>query len=411
MKKINERRFGLIEVIVVILVTAIFSSLATGIIIFSKDGSRYVDFSNNTQVKEFLEVYASIITGYYEDVSEEDLVNSAINGMFDYLGDDYSSYLNKKETDALDEKLNGEYEGIGITIGTGNVIVQVFENSPAEAAGIKAGDVLTLVNGEDISNKSTEEISGMIKNSNQKKVLVSVLRGSEKIEVTIELKKIEIPSVTYKVVNQNNKKVGYMYLDTFGNKTVGQVEAALKAMEKEGVSSLIIDVRDNTGGYLSSAEDIASLFLAKGKVIYYMEDKMGISTTKDTTGTKREYPIVVLVNRSSASASEILAGALRESYGATIVGETTFGKGKVQQKLNLDTGGMVKYTSARWLMPNKECIDGIGIKPNYEIVPDYSLQPTNIDSETFKTEWEMYVNYLRGISEEQYNKAVEILAK
>ena len=176
-----------------------------------------------------------------------------------------------------------------------------------------------------------------------------------------------IPAVSSSIKEVNGKKIGYIYLETFSSTLDTQVESTLLSMEKEGIDSLIIDVRNNTGGYLSSCTNIIELFLEKNKLMYTIKSKKASTDYKDETDVKRDYPIVVLINGNSASASEILAGALKYSYGAKLVGTKSFGKGKVQTTGTLDDGTMIKYTSAKWYMPNGECIDGVGIEPDINI--------------------------------------------
>ena len=166
---------------------------------------------------------------------------------------------------------------------------------------------------------------------------------------------------------KNGQNIGYMYIETFSTTVANQVEKALKRIDNDKISKLIIDLRNNGGGYLSAASDIASMFLEKGKKIYSLEDKDSIKDYNDETDEKKNLKVVLLVNDGTASASEILTAALKDSYGAEVVGTTTFGKGKVQQTKSLSDGTMVKYTTARWLRPNGECIDNIGIKPDYEV--------------------------------------------
>ena len=184
-------------------------------------------------------------------------------------------------------------------------------------------------------------------------------------------------------------------METFSNTLATQVEKALNDLESNGMTSLIIDLRENTGGYLTAATDVASIFLEKGKRIYGLEYQNEVTNYNDETREHKEYNIVVLINENTASASEILASALKESYGATIVGETSFGKGKVQQTMQLDDGSMVKYTSAYWLTPNGTCIDGVGISPDYYVTNEQTTDENG---------------NITGITDLQLNKAVEILS-
>ena len=200
----------------------------------------------------------------------------------------------------------------------------------------------------------------------------------------MEVKNINKPALSYSVEEFNNKKLGYIQIQTFSQTLAEQVKQTLNKIEKDNISGLIIDLRGNGGGYLNAATDTASLFLEKGKVIYSLENKNSLDTTKDETDEKRSYPIVVLVNEGTASASEILAGALKDSYGATIVGKKSYGKGKVQQVKNLKDGSTVKYTTARWLRPNGECVDGVGIIPDYEIEIEIVDETTVVDTQLKK---------------------------
>ena len=176
-----------------------------------------------------------------------------------------------------------------------------------------------------------------------------------------EIRTLYIPALQYKMLDHS---IGYIYISSFSGTLKNQMIDALNYLENEGMESLIIDIRNNTGGYLFAAQEVASLFLEKGKTIYSLEEKDGIKEYKDETDEKRDYKIVLLQNEGSASASEILIAALKESYGATVVGTTSYGKGKVQQTYSLDDGSMVKYTSAKWLTPTGNCIDEIGISPD-----------------------------------------------
>lgn len=383
--------FKLIEVIVIVIITGLLCTAATGMIFYKHYGAPLA-VSKNEHVNEFLEVYSSIVDEYYENVDENELIDSAINAMFTYLGDDYTEHLTEEETDELLDKLAGEYQGIGVEIYQNHIVYDVFEESPAEKAGIKVNDQIIKINDEDISDKDNAYVADKIKNSSGK-FTITLARDDKEVVVTVEKDKLYVPSVNSKVIEENNHKIGYMQITTFSTTTDKQFEKILKKLEKESnIDSLIIDVRSNAGGYLISAKDIASLFLKKGKVIYSLDEKGKKTEYKDKTSAKRDYPVVVLINQYSASASEILTAALKDSYGATLVGKKSYGKGKVQQTLSLDDGSMAKYTTAKWLRPNGDCIDKVGINPDYDIELEVNEEQT-------------------AIIDTQYNKAIEILSQ
>ena len=396
MKKKHNNIYGfkLIEVVVIVIITGILCTVATGMI-FHKHYENslvgaYEKIGDNEYINEFLQIYASITNEYYENVDQSELIDSAINGMFSYLGDDYSEHLTKKQTSDLLETLSGEYEGIGVEITIDKVISSVFDDSPAFKAGLKIDDKIIKVAGEDVNEKDNAYVADKIKSSTGK-VEIVVLRNDEELTVTVEKDNLDIPSVTSKIIEDGNKKIGYLQISTFSNTTYKQFEGFLKKMEAEGISGLVIDVRNNSGGYLKSAKDIASLFLKKGKVIYSLLEKGKTTKYKDQTATKRTYKVAVLINEYSASASEILAAALKDSYGATLVGKKSYGKGKVQQTLNLEDGSLAKYTTARWLTPSGICIDKIGLSPDYSV--DIGINATQ-----------------DGIIDKQYDKAIEVVA-
>jgi carboxyl-terminal processing protease len=214
-----------------------------------------------------------------------------------------------------------------------------------------------------------EELTNMINSSS--KVDLVVLRDNQELSFEIEVKKVSIPVVNSKVISKSEKQVGYIYLSSFTKNSYNQFKDALETLEHENIDSLIIDLRDNTGGYLSGAQDIADLFIKKDKVVYTLEYKDSTKTIKTKSNDYRTYPIVVLVNEYTASASEVLALALKESYGATLVGTKTFGKGKVQVTSTLSDDTMIKYTTAKWYSPNNNSIDEKGITPG--IIVNQSL--------------------------------------
>lgn len=382
--------FNLISVIIIICVTSIVSAITAGIIVTNNYDLSYKGLSNDKNLSEFLKAYSNIINNYYEEIDKEKMLDAAMDGMLNYLGDNYTTYLTKEQRKELEEKLAGEYEGLGIKI-SGREIIEVTESSPANKAGLLPGDLFVSVEGTDVTNATSSIISALIKDDSKKEVNIVIERNGTQMPFKIEKSIIPTSSISYELKENN---IGYLKIDIFSRPLTSEIEDALKEMESQGMQKLIIDVRDNTGGYLDSAETTASIFLEKGKLIYSLQDKKGKEDYKDKTDSKRNYPIVVLINHNSASSSEILASALKDSYNAILVGETSYGKGKVQQTFDMEDGAMAKYTSAKWLRPNGECIDGVGLKPDYEVSIIY-----NYDEE----------GNIVGYTDTQLNKAIEVI--
>ncbi len=389
----TKRGFSLLATIIIIIATGIISSIATGIILYNgykeKIGITYDRLSKDKSLREFLDVYSSLTNDYYKNVDKDKMLKKAIEAMTEYLGDKYTTYLTEDQKKQLENQLNGKYKGIGVLI-VDNVIKQVFDNSPAAKSGVKAGDKIIKVDGEDVRKKTATEIVNLIR-KNDKKSTIVFLRDQKEIELTLEFSSLDIPYVNYEKYDGG---IGYMYISGFSSSLEEQVRSALSHLEKEDIKSLIVDLRDNSGGYLSSASDVASIFLEKGKTIYSLSDNKGDMVYHDKTSEKTNYPIVVLINENSASAAEILAAALKESYGATLVGKKSYGKGKVQQTVTLEDGSMIKYTSAKWYTPNGDCIDEKGIKPDYNVELDIVY---NKDNEIVK------------VNDTQLEKAKELL--
>ncbi len=361
----SRKGFSLKSVAIIIIVTAIITSLTTGLIIYNNSklilGS--ASLSNDSALKEFLKVYSSLDENYYEDIDKTKMIDAAIAAMLKYLGEDYSTYLNQTETDSLSNKLSGTFKGIGISITNGNEIVKVYEDTPASKAGLKENDKIIRINDTDTEGKNQIEVANLIDKTKENTLVVS--RDGTELTFKVMPEEINTP-LTTQVYEKNDKKIGYIYIEAFTEKVGEEFKKSLEDLEQQGITSLIIDVRENTGGYLKGATEIASLFLEKGKTIYSLEGKDGVTTYKDETDEKRDYPVILLINENTASASEVLAAALQDSYGAKLVGKISYGKGKVQQTKQLEDGSMVKYTSARWLTPEGECIDGFGLAPHYE---------------------------------------------
>lgn len=362
-----KKGYGLTEIIIIIVITSIISALATGMLITktysTNEGYTYAQLTKDENIQEFLNVYSKIISSYYEDVNKTEIINSAINGMTSYLDDTYTSFLDEDKANSLINDLNATYEGIGITI-KDNVIVNVIKSSPAYKAGLMAKDEIIEINGKLTQDMTSEEIKDSIKNSSDG-VSLKINRSGEVKEVNnIKTAVLDEPSISYNIIDSTN--IGYLQISKFSNNLGKQVDFALEQMNN--ISSLIIDLRNDTGGYLEEAYSVAELFLKKGSLVYSLVDKNNkITKYKDKTNEKTDYSIIILINQNTASAAEILTGALKDSYGAILVGQKSYGKGKVQHTYSLESGSLIKYTSSKWLRPNGECIDTVGIEPDYNI--------------------------------------------
>ncbi|MCR5788006.1 MAG: S41 family peptidase [Bacilli bacterium] len=364
---VKKAYIKLSTIIIIMVVTAVISGLTAGIIVYSSysksTGISYKNVEGDVALRQFLEVYSSVNEEYYEDINKNEMIEAAIKGMLDYLGDNYTTYMDINQTSMLNDALTGEYKGIGILI-EDHMIKEVFSKSPAEKAGLLNGDIIIRINGIDVTDVSADEVAKRIKSS-KGNMTISVSRNNEELTFELSTEKLYVPAISSKVLDDTS--IGYIRIATFSSTVANQVSDALDELKDKNISSLIIDLRSNSGGFLNAAEDVSSLFLEKGKVIYSLKSKKLNDIVKDKTKAKTNYKIVVIVDENTASAAEIVASALKESYGATIVGKTSYGKGKVQQTISLIDGSMAKYTSAKWYTPNGTNIDKKGITPDVDV--------------------------------------------
>ena len=362
--------FSLLEVIIIILVTGIVVSLSTGLIVYNNYDKISKSKSDDTssEIKEFTESYNHIINSYIDEVDKSKLIDAAISGMYNFLNDEYSIYMDNDMTESLNEQLEGTYDGIGIEMTMNNkgviYVTQVFKNTPAEKAGLKPDDILVALDGESLEGKTTAEVASVIKKGTKSEFKLTYKRDNIEKTVTVNKKHIYINSVKSEIFDN----IGYINISTFSATTEEQVKKELDNFDKN-ISNLIIDLRNNTGGYLNAAYDVSELFLKKGKVIYQLKDRNNkITKFMAKSGEYRHFNnIIVIINGSTASASEILALALKESANAKIVGTKSYGKGTVQETSKLKSGSMVKYTTAYWLSPEGNSINKTGITPDYKI--------------------------------------------
>lgn len=347
------------------------------------------------QVEEKLNEIDWYIDHYYIfDVDRDKLADGLLAGYVSGLEDPYSVYYTpEKYTDIL-ESANGEYYGIGVLVTEdkdGTIqIVNVFSNSPAKEAGILKGDIIAGVDNLDITGMDLNQVVGYIKGKEGTSVELQIQRDGEAdlLNITVERRQVSVDTVEYRMLEDG---IGYLQLVQFDDVSLDQMTAAIEDLKSQGMEKLILDLRDNPGGLLTSVVDIADLFLPEAN-IFYMEDKSGSRTDYNATDDQLfDGELVVLVNENSASASEVLAGTLKDNGRAQLVGVTTFGKGIVQTFYSLSDGSGVKLTTAHYFTPSGTDIHGVGVTPNVE-----AEQPD--DEKTGESE-----------NDTQLNKALEII--
>lgn len=372
-----------IRLAIIIVMSMIIGSVFT---MFIKGNNNSVNYSYSSKDrKEFnslYETYDTIKKDYYKSVDSNTLIEGAINGMLGSLDDEHTMYFDKKSKEAFDAELSGNYYGIGAQIqltGEGTIrITKVFNDSPAEKAGLKAEDVFVSVDGVSVEGKSATEVANMLKSSTVKTSKIVIKRDGNEISFDVTKENITLFSVSSEMLKNNNKNIGYLSVSIFGQKTYSQFKDALLKLESQDMDSLIIDLRGNTGGYLYTVTNMLEEFVGKDNIMYQIQSSSGVKKYKSSKETSRKYKIVILVDENSASASEIMAASMKENYGAVLVGKTTYGKGTVQTTKDLSNGSMIKYTIEKWLTPNGKNIDKEGITPDYDvnIGDSYSNSPT-----------------------------------
>ena len=394
LKKDENDTYKFKEVLVIMLF-----SLALGfftcfsIITIFNGGKSY--FTVSKDLNKFIDAYYTIVDNYYGDLDKDELVNSAIQGMVNSVGDVYTNYSDSDTTTSFLESVEGTYEGIGCTIAqkqTGEIIVvDMFDDGPSAKAGLMVDDIILKIDNIDAEGKTTTELSDYIKNSKNDNITITVLRDSEEKEINVVRDKVEVPTVTSQIFEKDNKKIGYLNISIFSSVTDKQFNTELQKLQKENIEGLIIDVRGNGGGYLSAVTNILNRILEKDKVIYRLRNKDKVEKKKDTTKECLNIPIAVLVNTGSASASEILASAIKESYGGYVVGTNTYGKGTVQQTVQLTDGSMIKYTVQDWLTPNGNWVNETGLEPTnfVELSNEYYNNPTTDNDNQLQTAIEL----------------------
>lgn len=385
MKKRSFLKGVLTGTLVMLLVVG---SVSCGIIKKFDENSSAVgssDKSESIEVDDKLSTLKKYIDEkYMGKVDSQELEDGVYKGLISGLDDPYSEYYTEEETKQLMENTSGEYSGIGAVLSqdkdSGAIsILQVYKDSPAEEAGLKEGDVLLKVGERELTSKDDlAEVVTHIKGEEGTKVELTVYREKSKKEVVVTAtrRKIEAQTVSYEMKEDN---VGYIAVTEFDDVTLDQYKEAMEELESQGMKGLIVDLRNNPGGNLSTVTDMLDLMLGEGLTVY-MEDKNGERTDyKSDAATKFDKPLVVLVNGNSASASEIYAGAIQDHKAGTIIGTQTYGKGVVQQIFDLGDGTSVKLTIAEYFTPKGRNINDVGITPDKEV--EYVEDEKNPDAD------------------------------
>lgn len=319
-------------------------------------------------------LYNEIVTNYVGEVNENELIDGALKGMAEALDDPYSTYLNQPEATELDQSLAGSFEGIGATLTMKDdlpVVAQApIEDSPAAKAGLKTEDIILQVDEKKTQGKSLTEVVSGIRGEKGSTVRLKIQRGSETFDLDIQREEIPIETVKG-TIDSENPSVGAITITTFGSNTYDELKQTVELLRKKGATAFVIDLRQNPGGLLTQVEQMASMFLENGQTIVKFEDKSGktskvVASKALDDGFKVTEPTVVLVDKDSASASEIFAAALKESANKKIIGTTTFGKGTVQTVKELNDNSEIKLTILKWLTPNDEWINEKGVEPSIE---------------------------------------------
>lgn len=355
---------------------------------------------NNSKILQKLSLLEAYTGKFYLNKIDSDNVEQNIyKGFAKGLNDPYAEYYTKEEYKQLSEEDSGEYEGIGISVAkdtdTGYAeIVSVFKNQPAYKAGLKTGDLIIAVNKKSTVDMELQDVVSEIKNKDNKTVVLTIYRDKKSKNYTVKKSSVQLDTVSYKM---KENKTGYIAVSQFLENTGDQFNEAVTDLEKQGMTSLIIDLRDNGGGLLNTCTDMLSRLVQKDKLLVYTKDKEGKKEEFKSDSTKTvDIPMVLLVNGNTASASEIMTGCLKDYGKATVVGTKTYGKGIVQSIMPLPDGSAVKFTIASYYTPNGTNIHKKGIEPDVEVkISDEQWKKAQTDEK----------------ADTQLKKAMEILKK
>lgn len=336
------------------------------------------DLADSADFEPLSEVYAILMTQYLEEVDSDTLIQGALEGMAEAVEDPYTTYLDEVESTSMNEDIEGSFEGIGAEVmkeGEYVRIISPISGSPAEEAGLLPNDLIAEVDGESVADMSINEAVALIRGPQGSDVVLSIVRGDNEFTVTITRDSIPVESVVYEL-DEENPTIGYVHITNFNRPTYEELVDAIEALEAEGAEEFIFDVRGNPGGLLDSALQLSNIFVENGEPLMQSQgrgEEPYVYTASDELGEfKFDQESVLLIDGGSASASEILAGAMNQSADIPLIGTTTFGKGTIQNILDITGDGEIKFTAGRWLTADGTWINEEGIAPDMEVeMPDY----------------------------------------
>ena len=405
----NKTTYKVYKIVMLVILTAFITFLITSLSMYNYFKGTYTNkfsfedlknITNNQGIDAAIEKYKTLIDKYYlGEVDENALKEGAIKGYIDALGDPYTEYISADDMKDYTENILGNFVGIGIYMVKDEdadriQVLAPIKNTPAEKAGIQPGDYIIKVDGIEYKASDMTKVADLIKGEEGTIVKLQILRGTETIEYEIKREKIITNPVISKVLNNN---IGYIEVTSFDEETAVHFKEEFEKLQGQNIKSLVIDLRNNGGGIVDEATEIADYIADKGSILLITRDK---NEKEEVTKAKQDpiikMPIAILVNENTASASEILAGALKDLNKATLVGTKTYGKGVIQGVMTLSDGSGLKLTTEEYMTPNRETINKKGIEPNEEIkLPETVKNVMNVKED----------------EDTQLKKAMELLSK
>jgi len=375
--------------IIISFVVGVLATMGIGMVLLSAEHVVLVPVvkyerltSMDEKYKKAESIKEELLDNFYLEITEEEIETGMYRGMFEATGDKYSRYFTEEELKAYNQSTSGNYVGIGVLsdVADGDIhVTRVFPNSPAEKAGILAGDYIIEVDGETLEENGYEHLIDVMLGEEDTKIEVIVKRDEEIITFNLKRGKVEVPFVSSSIIDD----IGYIYIYQFGTDVAKEFNTHLKDLKRQGIEGLIIDVRDNPGGLVNESTDIADVLMGSGIIIYTLDNKDNKRMYK-SDASKLDIPVVFLANEKSASASEILLGAVQDTQIGPIVGVETFGKGIVQGITNLRDGSGYKITYSQYFTPNDNIIHEVGVTPDYIVEYEGSIngETPNLEEDT-----------------------------